>query len=99
MSKKLFVGNLNLATKENSLKSLFAPYGQVMNASISVNRQGESQGFGFIEMATVAAATKAIAALNGAEFEGKKITVNQAKPAASRDKRRVLANRRNRGNA
>jgi RNA-binding proteins (RRM domain) len=79
MSKKIYVGNLNYATTEDTLSSLFAQYGEVVSTSIIKDRYTEqSKGFGFIEMADDAAADAAIATLNGKEVDGRRVRVNVA---------------------
>jgi RNA recognition motif-containing protein len=76
---KLYVGNLNYKTTEESLKTLFAQHGEVTAVNILQNR-----GFGFVELASPEAAAEAKAKLNGTEFEGRKIIVNDARPRAER---------------
>lgn len=79
MSQKLYVGNLNYKTTEDNLKELFTQYGEVMSANILQGR-----GFGFVEMATAEAAQEARTKLNGTEFDGRKIIVNDARPRVER---------------
>ena len=79
MSKKIYVGNLNYATTEETLSTLFAQYGEVVSSVIIKDRYTEqSKGFGFIEMADDAAADAAIATLNGKEVDGRRVRVNVA---------------------
>lgn len=79
--KNIFVGNLNFNTSEEQLRELFATYGQVDRVSILNDRDtGRSRGFGFVEMGNEAEAEKAIAALNGANLDGRTLNVNEAKP-------------------
>ncbi len=79
MSKKIYVGNLNYATNEDSLGSLFTQYGEVVSTAVIVDRYtNRSKGFGFVEMADDSSADKAIEDLNGKEFEGRKLRVNVA---------------------
>lgn len=75
MSHKLYVGNLNYRTTEDRLKELFAQYGEVATVNILQGR-----GFGFVEMATSEAAGEARNRLNGTEFDGRKLIVNEARP-------------------
>ena len=83
MKKKLYVGNLSFQTTETELKDLFAQSGQVDTVHIIIDREtGRSKGFGFIEMEE--GADHAIAQLNGKEFNGRALTVNEAKPMGSR---------------
>ncbi|MCK7509250.1 MAG: RNA-binding protein [Desulfobacterales bacterium] len=76
---KLYVGNLNFRTAEETLKQLFAQHGEVASVNILQGR-----GFGFVEMATPEAAQEAKGKLNGTEFEGRKLIVNDARPRAER---------------
>ncbi len=76
---KLYVGNLNYRTTEDTLKQLFAQYGEVTSVNILQGR-----GFGFVEMATSEAAQDAKGKLNGTEFDGRKLIVNEARPRAER---------------
>ena len=76
---KLYVGNLNFKTAEEALKQLFGQHGEVTSVNILPGR-----GFGFVEMATPEAAQEAKAKLNGTEFDGRKLIVNDARPRADR---------------
>ncbi len=79
MAKKLYVGNLSYSTTEESLGGLFAQFGEIVSTTVIKDRAtGQSKGFGFVELADEAAAEKAIADLNGKEFEGRRIRVNEA---------------------
>lgn len=79
MSKKIYVGNLNYATTEDTLKNSFAAFGEVTSAVIIKDRfTDQSKGFGFIEMADEGAADKAIADMNGKEIDGRRVRVNVA---------------------
>ena len=83
--KNIFVGNLSFNTSEEELRKLFEPYGQVDRVSILTDREtGRSRGFGFVEMGNSDEGEKAIAALNGSDFGGRAINVNEAKPKAER---------------
>jgi RNA recognition motif-containing protein len=77
--QKLYVGNLNYKTTEETLKGLFAQFGEVTSVNILQGR-----GFGFVEMATPEAAQEAKGKLNGSDFDGRKIIVNDARPRAER---------------
>ena len=79
MSQKLYVGNLNYRTTEDTLKQLFTQYGEVTSVNILQGR-----GFGFVEMTTPESAQDAKGKLNGTEFDGRKIIVNDARPRAER---------------
>jgi len=81
MGKKLYVGNLSYSIDDGSLQQLFAAHGSVQSAQVIMDRDtGRSKGFGFVEMGTDAEAQAAIQALNGAEVEGRTLTVNEARP-------------------
>jgi cold-inducible RNA-binding protein len=83
--KNIFVGNLNFNTSEEQLRAMFATYGTVERVSILTDRDtGRSRGFGFVEMTNEAEAEKAIAALNGANLDGRTLNVNEAKPKTDR---------------
>lgn len=79
MSKKIYVGNLPFTAKENDIRDLFAQYGAVTSVSLITDREtGAPRGFGFVEMEN--GADEAIQALDGREFGGRKLKVNEAKP-------------------
>jgi RNA recognition motif-containing protein len=81
MGKKLYVGNLSYAVSDGDLEKLFGAHGTVQSAQVIMDRDtGRSKGFGFVEMGSDAEAQAAIAALNGAEVEGRTLTVNEARP-------------------
>ena len=85
MGKKLYVGNLTYNVNEADLEALFAPFGTVQSAQIIVDRDtNRSKGFGFVEMDTEAQAQAAIQALNDHEHDGRRLTVNEAKPREDR---------------
>ena len=86
MSKKVYVGNMNYATTENALRDLFTQYGEVASVNIIVDRYtGKAKGFGFVEMNTEEEARSAIEALNGFEFMGRQLRVNEAEDKPKRD--------------
>ena len=88
MGKKLYVGNLPYSATEATLRELFAPLGEVTSVSIITDRDsGRSKGFGFVEMATDAAAQQAIAQLSGKTLDDRAITVAEARPQADRGSR------------
>ena len=88
MSKKIYVGNLPFSTTEDSLRDLFAQHGEVHSASIITDRDtGRPRGFAFVEM-DPSGADSAIDALDQTEFEGRKLTVNAAKPREPRRQER-----------
>jgi RNA recognition motif-containing protein len=85
MSNKLFVGNLSFNTTENDLNDAFAAHGTVTETNLMMDRMsGRPRGFGFVTMSTAEEAQKAIAALNGAQLDGRALTVNVAKPREER---------------
>jgi cold-inducible RNA-binding protein len=85
MSTKLFVGNLSFNTTENDLQDAFAAHGTVVEANLMMDRMtGKPRGFGFITMSTPEEAQKAIDSLNGAELDGRALTVNIARPREER---------------
>ena len=76
----VYVGNLPFNTTNGDLETLFAEYGEVESAAVITDRDtGRSRGFGFVEMPD-AAANEAIENLNGADYGGRQLTVNQARP-------------------
>jgi RNA recognition motif-containing protein len=85
MGKKLYVGNLPYSATDAELQSIFAQSGTVTSAKVIFDREtNRSKGFGFVEMSTEEEATQAIASFNGADFGGRSLTVNEAKPMAPR---------------
>ena len=83
--KNLYVGNLPHSTTETELRTLFETHGAVEKITLVTDRDtGRSRGFGFVEMANVSEADKAIAALNGKELGGRTLTINEAKPKSER---------------
>ena len=81
--KNIFVGNLDFAATESSIRALFEPYGNVDRVSLITDRDtGRSRGFAFVEMGDAGEAERAIAALNGSEVGGRKLNVNEARPKA-----------------
>lgn len=85
MSIRIYVGNLAWATKDDSLNACFAQVGAVKSAQVLVDREtGRSRGFGFVEMESDEDAKVAIEKLNGADLDGRNITVNEAKPREER---------------
>jgi len=85
MSSRLFVGNLSFNTTENALQDAFAAHGTVVETSLMMDRMsGRPRGFGFVTMSTPEEAQKAIAAMHGAELDGRALTVNIARPREER---------------
>ena len=88
MGKKLYVGNLPFSATDNSLSDAFAACGTVTSSKIITDRDtGRSKGFGFVEMSSDSEAEAAIAKFNGADWDGRPMTVNEAKPMAPRENR------------
>ncbi len=88
MAKKIYVGNMSYGTSEDSLRSLFATYGEVVSVNVITDRYtGESKGFGFVEMAEDAAAMASISGLNGREVDGRQLRVNEAHDKPRTDNR------------
>lgn len=85
MNSKLYVGGISYSTTEDGLRKHFEQAGEVTSATIIMEREtGRSRGFGFVEMATPEGAQKAIEMFNGQELDGRKLTVNEARPKAPR---------------
>jgi len=83
--KNIYVGNISFQTTEQDIEQAFSAYGQVERVQIVKDREsGQSRGFGFVEMSDNNDADKAIAALDGAELSGRKLTVNEARPREPR---------------
>src|SRR6478752_6682533 len=83
VAKKLYVGNLTYDTTEDNLVELFSEYGEVLSAQIIIDRDtNRSKGFGFVEMGS--GADEAANALNGQDFRGRNLTVNEARPREDR---------------
>lgn len=81
MSTKLFVGNISWQATQQDLQDLFAQYGPVEEAVIIQDRAtGRSKGFGFVTFSDDSAAAAAVQALNGQDFQGRPLVVNEARP-------------------
>ena len=88
MGKKLFVGNLPFSADKIALEQIFGQAGTVTSAAVISDRDtGRSKGFGFVEMATDAEALDAIQKFNGADYDGRPMTVNEARPMEPRENR------------
>ena len=88
MGKKLYVGNLSYNTTSNDLERILGAYGTVKSAQIINDRDtGRSKGFGFVEMVTEEDAQKAMDMFNGKDFDGRRITVSEARPMEPRPRR------------
>jgi len=85
MNKKIYVGNLPYSAGDADIADTFGAYGTVESARIVMDRDsGRSKGFAFVEMATPEEAGKAIEALNGQDFMGRKLMVSEARPQEPR---------------
>src|ERR1700746_2739328 len=85
MAKNIYVGNLTWECTADDLLALFQEHGSVSRAQVITDREtGRSRGFGFVEMDNDGEAQKAIDALNGADYQGRPLTVNEAKPREER---------------
>ena len=92
---KLFVGNLSFDTTENDLQDLFEEYGTVREVSLVNDRvTGRSRGFAFVTFSNAAEGQAAITALEGKEFGGRSLTVNEARPKGDRPDRSFSKARR-----
>ncbi|MDB6041436.1 MAG: RNA-binding protein [Verrucomicrobiales bacterium] len=95
MATKLFVGNLTYNTTENELQEYFSQAGSVISVNIMQDRAtGRSRGFAFIEMGSPAEATKAVEMLHQKDFQGRPLTVNEARPREERPSGGGYANSR-----
>ncbi len=81
----IYVGNLPFDATDADLRSLFADYGTITSASVITDRDtGRSRGFGFVELVDEALAGKAIGQLDGSDWDGRRLTVNKARPRPTR---------------
>jgi len=85
VGNKLYVGNLSYNVNESDLEALFSQFGTVQSAQVIVDRDtNRSKGFAFVEMGSDAEAQAAIEGLNGRDYGGRNLTVNEAKPREPR---------------
>ncbi|MDN5279233.1 MAG: hypothetical protein PWR01_3198 [Clostridiales bacterium] len=85
---KIYVGNLPYSVRDAELEEMFSPYGEVISANVIIEREtNRSKGFGFVEMASSDDAQEAISQLNGKEYNGRGLKVNEAKPREDRPRR------------
>ena len=83
LAQRIYIGNLPYEAEESELQQLFSTYGEVLSVALPTDREtGRARGFGFIEMSTEDAA-KAISALDGSDFGGRNLNVNEARPRGS----------------
>ena len=88
MGNKLYVGNLPYSFRDEDLQQTFAPHGTVTSAKVMMERDtGRSKGFGFVEMGSDAEAQAAINGVNGQQFGGRGLVVNEARPMEPRPPR------------
>lgn len=86
MGKKLYVGNLPFSADQTTLEEIFTQVGAVASARLITDREsGRSKGFGFVEMGSDAEAADAILKFNGADYEGRPMSVSEARPMVPRD--------------
>ncbi len=88
MGTKIYVGNLNYRTTSEGLQALFSRFGEVVSVSVVTDREtGQPRGFAFVELAQAESVAKAIQELDGKEFEGRRLRVNEAvnKPRPPRE--------------
>ncbi|MEO6807656.1 MAG: RNA-binding protein [Isosphaeraceae bacterium] len=84
MAKRLYVGNLSYSATSDDLQELFEQFGQLRSAQVLSDREtGRSRGFGFVEMENDAEAEAAIEGLDGRDHDGRRLTVNEARPRSS----------------
>lgn len=82
---KIYVGNLPFDATQSGVEDLFSQYGQVSEVTLINDREtGRPRGFGFVEMPDAGEANKALEALNGQEFGGRTLNINEAKPRENR---------------
>ncbi|MDR0505818.1 MAG: RNA-binding protein [Dysgonamonadaceae bacterium] len=94
----IFIAGLSFNVNDADLVNLFEEYGTITSAKVITDRQtGKSKGYGFVEMDDKAAGGKAIAELNGAEYDGRTISVSEARPREAKPQRRDFHGGGNRG--
>jgi cold-inducible RNA-binding protein len=85
VAKKLYVGNLTYEVSDADLQQLFSTFGSVRSAQVVMDREtGRSKGFGFVEFGNDNEADAAVTGLNGKDFNGRTMTVNEARPKEDR---------------
>ena len=84
MNKRLYVGNLEYSTTDEELKDLFSSEGKVIFSKVVTYTDGKSKGFGFVDMLSKDEAEKAIEEMNGKDFMGRVLNVNEARPKTER---------------
>jgi RNA recognition motif-containing protein len=98
MAIKLFVGSLPYTTTDDELNELFASFGTIASARVIIDREsGRSKGFGFVEFEDDTAGKAAVTELDGADYQGRKLVVNEARPQGDRPPRREFGGGGDRG--
>jgi len=98
MNNKLYVGGLPYSVTDAQLQEIFSAHGSVESARVISDKfTGQSRGFGFVEMGSGSEAQAAISALNGTQYEGRSLVVNEAKPQTNRNNKGNASNNRNNG--
>ncbi len=98
MNNKLYVGGLPYSVTDAQLQEIFSAHGSVESARVISDKfTGQSRGFGFVEMGSGSEAQAAISALNGTQYEGRSLVVNEAKPQTNRNNKGNGSNNRNNG--
>jgi RNA recognition motif-containing protein len=98
MAKRLYVGNLKYTAISAELQQLFEQFGAVSSAQVMSDREtGRSRGFGFVEMIDDREAQAAVEGLDGREHDGRRLTVNEARPRSSADRGYAAGGGGNRG--
>jgi RNA recognition motif-containing protein len=86
---RIYVGNLSYSVTDDDLRELFSQHGELASAEVIKDKfSGQSKGFGFVDMPSSSEANEAIKELNETLFQGRKLTVNEARPRAERAPRR-----------
>ena len=86
MAVRIYIGNMNFGTNEETLSLTFSKYGKVLSSEVIKDKvTNQSKGFGFVEMESEEDAKKAIAGLNGINLEGRKLRVNFAEEKPARN--------------
>jgi RNA recognition motif-containing protein len=81
MNSKLYVGNLSFETTEDAIRAAFAPFGTVTDVHLPTDREtGRARGFAFVTFGTEQESKLAIEKMNGADLDGRKLAVNEARP-------------------
>ena len=96
MNNKLYVGGLPFSVTDGQLQEIFSAHGSVESARVISDKfTGQSRGFGFVEMSSGSEAQAAISGLNGTQYQGRSLVVNEAKPQTNRNDNGGGRNRRN----